>query len=145
MRQRFLEKKTKTNHSLRVTGASSLFDAGVPEKIIQQSTGHRSIDGLRVYERVTEEQNAAVSKILTSKDVSSFAIKMKEPSAQLSKASFNDQSCPGSFDPQYNNCQVNIYNGPLPSYCPTAFWPPFAPSCCNYSIDPLKEKDLNEH
>ena len=26
----------KTNHSLRVSGASSLFDAGVPERIIQQ-------------------------------------------------------------------------------------------------------------
>ena len=27
----------KSNHSLRVAGASSLFDAGVPERIIQQS------------------------------------------------------------------------------------------------------------
>lgn len=46
----------KTNHSLRVAGASSLFDAGVPERIIQQRTGHRSVEGLRVYERVTTDQ-----------------------------------------------------------------------------------------
>ena len=51
----------KTNHSLRVAGASCLFDAGVPERTIQ---GHRSLDALRIYERVTEEQNLAVSRIL---------------------------------------------------------------------------------
>ena len=30
----------KTNHSLRVTGASELFQAGVLEKIIKERTGH---------------------------------------------------------------------------------------------------------
>ena len=43
----------KMNHSLRVTGASVLFDAGVPERIIQSQAGHHSLDALRVYERVT--------------------------------------------------------------------------------------------
>ena len=36
-----------TNHSLRVTGTTSLFDAGVPEAIIQKRTGHKSVDALR--------------------------------------------------------------------------------------------------
>ena len=54
----------KTNHSFWVTGTSALFDAGVAEKIIQWHTGHRSLDALRVYERVTEEQDSRVSKIL---------------------------------------------------------------------------------
>ena len=40
----------KTNHSLRVSGASALFDAGVPERIIQGRTGHRCLESLRVYE-----------------------------------------------------------------------------------------------
>lgn len=39
----------KTNQSLRVSGATSLFDAGVPEQVIQQRTGHRSIEELRIY------------------------------------------------------------------------------------------------
>ena len=30
----------KTNHSLRATGATRMFNAGVPEKIIQKNTGH---------------------------------------------------------------------------------------------------------
>ena len=38
----------KTNHSLRVSGASYLFDAGVPERIIQARTGHRCLESLRL-------------------------------------------------------------------------------------------------
>ena len=56
----------KTNHSLRATGASSLFQAGIPEKIIQERTGHRSIKALRMYERTTTSQHVAVSNILSS-------------------------------------------------------------------------------
>ena len=47
----------KSNHSLRVTGASVLFQANVPEKIIQERTGHRSIKALRLYACTTGEQH----------------------------------------------------------------------------------------
>ncbi len=33
----------KTNHSLRATGATQLYNAGVPEIIIQERTGHKSL------------------------------------------------------------------------------------------------------
>ncbi len=36
----------KTNHSLRVTCATSLYAAGVPEKVIQSRTGHSSLESL---------------------------------------------------------------------------------------------------
>ena len=51
-----------TNHSLRATGTMSvtcLFNAGVPEKVIQKTTGHRSIKALRGYERVSMDQHQA--------------------------------------------------------------------------------------
>ena len=48
-----------------MSGTSQLFEAGVPEKLIQQRTGHRSLEALRMYERVTEQQELAVSKILS--------------------------------------------------------------------------------
>ena len=57
-----------TNHSLRVTGASDLFQAGVPEKIIQERTGHRSVEALRTYERTTTMQHMVVSKVLSAKE-----------------------------------------------------------------------------
>ena len=58
----------KTNHSLRATGATALFKAGVPEKIIQSTTGHRSVDALQCYERVSDEQQQATSRVLTARD-----------------------------------------------------------------------------
>jgi len=32
----------KANHALRATGASELFEAGIPEKIIKERTGYKS-------------------------------------------------------------------------------------------------------
>ena len=37
---------SKANHSLRATGVTELLNAGVPEKVIQQWTGHLSLTGL---------------------------------------------------------------------------------------------------
>ena len=51
----------KSNH-----GATEMFAASVPERLIQSRTGHRSLDALRLYERPSHEQQQAVSKILTS-------------------------------------------------------------------------------
>ena len=54
----------KTNPSLKATGATQLYNAGVPEKTIQQRTGHRSLDSLRVYKHTSVQQHRAVMNIL---------------------------------------------------------------------------------
>ena len=59
-----------TNHILRAYGATSMFQAGVPEKLIQQRTGHRSIEALRQYERTSELQLVDISNILSDSDKS---------------------------------------------------------------------------
>ena len=41
----------KTNHSLRGTAATE-FQCGVPGKLIQEWTGHQSLEALRSYEKV---------------------------------------------------------------------------------------------
>ena len=56
----------KTNHSLRVTAATRLFNSGVDEQLIMSRTGHRSIEGVRTYKRVSEEQAKAVSEVLNT-------------------------------------------------------------------------------
>ena len=56
----------KTNHSLRATGATALFESGVPEKVIQERTGHRSVEALRTYEHISEKQHIQVSSILSA-------------------------------------------------------------------------------
>ena len=50
----------KTNRSLRATGASIPFQSSVPEKIVQECTGHRSLTALRLYERTTAKPNQQV-------------------------------------------------------------------------------------
>lgn len=57
----------KTNHSLRATGVCNLFQAGVPEKLIQQRSGHHSLEGLRQYQRTTLDPEKAVSRLLKGK------------------------------------------------------------------------------
>ena len=54
----------KTNHSLRVTTATRLFQSGVDEQLIMERTGHRSTDGIRTYKCSCPEQAEQVSKVL---------------------------------------------------------------------------------
>ena len=54
----------KTNHSLRATTATRLYQAGVDEQLIMERTGHRSLDGVRSYKRTSDEQRVALSDIV---------------------------------------------------------------------------------
>ena len=56
----------KTNHSLRAAGVTQLYEASVDEKIIQARSGHRRLESLRMYERISQDQEQAVSNILGS-------------------------------------------------------------------------------
>ena len=56
----------KTNHSLRVTSATRLFQSGIDEQLIMSHTGYRSVDGVRSYKRISEEQKKSVSRVLSS-------------------------------------------------------------------------------
>ena len=86
----------KTNHTLRATGTTRMFAAHVPEKIIQQRTGHRSLDSLRKYERTSLEQQRAVSSVLASSDITSYTSELRkvetscESETELSKV---EKSC----------------------------------------------------
>lgn len=61
-----------SNHSLRASGATELFQAEVPEKVIQDMTGHRSVKALRQYEKVSDVQKKAACNILTGKAVNNY-------------------------------------------------------------------------
>ena len=62
--------KRKTPYSLRVARVSSLFDAGMEEKLIRERSGHRS-NALFQYEKPTKEnvlkiQGLSVSEVSNS-------------------------------------------------------------------------------
>lgn len=110
----------KTNHSLRATGTTRLFQANVPEKIIQKTTGHRSLEALRTYERVSTEQHQAVSRVLTSSDkvpsfdtevenVRKLPISSSMPSVSRETDSRNSACMPSCFTSLFsgfNNCSI---------------------------------------
>jgi acetylornithine/succinyldiaminopimelate/putrescine aminotransferase len=50
------------------TSATRLFEKGVPEKIIAERTGHKSLVGLHTYEKTTEQQEKAVCSAVAIKD-----------------------------------------------------------------------------
>ena len=53
----------KTNHSLRATAATALFNANVSKKVIRDVTGHHS-SSLQLYEHPTLQQKQVVSSVL---------------------------------------------------------------------------------
>ena len=61
----------KTNHSLRSTGITSLFQTGVSEKVIQNQSGHRLLDVLCKYEKVSEEQQTMACHSVLPRSTSS--------------------------------------------------------------------------
>ena len=62
----------KTNHSLKATGATRMFAGNVPEKIIQERTGHRSVEALHTYQHTSLQQQKAVSCLLAAPCKSGF-------------------------------------------------------------------------
>lgn len=110
-----------TNHSLRATGATELFRNNVPEKVIQEFTGHRSIKCLRQYEKPSMEQKMIASNVLTTSEEecgtsgtthSSHDVIPYKPS--LSNVTSNYQRLKGNSGlpvPAYSNVQ-------FPSFAP---------------------------
>jgi hypothetical protein len=110
-----IDKENITNHSLRASGTTELFRSGVPEHVIKERTGHRSLDALRQYERTSTDQHAAVSKILTNPATSHWDKQTAKPVTQC--LPFQDSSrqnqataCINSVTMQ--NCKVIMFPQP---------------------------------
>ena len=57
-----------TNHSLRATATTRMYDAQLDEASIMQRTGHRSIQGVCTYKRTTEKLAELTPTILNQSD-----------------------------------------------------------------------------
>ena len=98
----------KSNHSLHATGATRLFRGGIPEKAIQARTGHKSVEALRTYERVSGTQEKAMCKLLG--DISN---KVDVPSCSSKKnvvLKTNQGTQHSAFN--FSGCSVTIYKAP---------------------------------
>ena len=108
----------KTNHSLRATGASEMFEAGVPEKIVQERTGHRSTEALRMYERTTTTQYMAVSRVLCVQNDENCSF---NSSVSRAPAKQHDAAASMTFSTLFGsvaNCVINVnVASPCTLYC----------------------------
>ena len=102
---------------MRTTGATALFHANVPERIIQKTTGHRSLESLRTYERISTEQHQAVSRIMSSTKPESYENELKKASPEYqvhvcasasasSSSTHNASSSAGRLFGDLTNCTI---------------------------------------
>ncbi len=83
-----------TNHSLRATCATRMFEAGVDEQLIKTFTGHKS-DAVRDYKRVSESLLRKASSTVSSATKSEVC---DEPSLEIKPKAFKDfENC----DPEH--------------------------------------------
>ena len=77
----------KTNHSLRATSATRLYQSGVDEQLVMERTGHRSLDGVRSYKRTSDSQREALSDILNRQGATSTSTHKSAVTLQSSQHS----------------------------------------------------------
>ena len=108
----------KTNHCLRATTATRGLDVGVPEKMLMERTGHRSVDSLLRYQRPSEEQKAMLSHALDdgkrlselrSEDLLSLKRSCVAQNEEKEGKVVPMVSCHGNVI-TFQNCTMNINN-----------------------------------
>ena len=68
-----------STHSFRRTALTQMHNAGVPLRVIQEISGHSSLETLQRYLEVTDEQIAQAVKAIGSKPQSTFQPFLKHP------------------------------------------------------------------
>ncbi len=106
-----------------------------------QRTGHKSVEGLRTYEWVTEDQQKLVSKNLSGQSMNLFQLKMKAhlivtlEMTMLSRLvlCLVNWNCMPTV---YNNCNINFYSSAPPSPYPAMA------SCIHLHLQPISHNVL---
>ena len=117
-----------TNHSLRATAITRMFNCGVPEKVIAENSGHRSTKALRCYERTSEELQQAVTKVINNPtnpatpecmaftfqqstectSVTEFKKMVSEDKPVTTSTGLAANPSVGAFSGSFTNCTINI-------------------------------------
>ena len=74
----------KPTTSLRATGATHLFENGTDEQLIMSRTGHRSIDGVRAYKRVSDKQRQILSERRSNRKKRKCEVRINQRQLQVS-------------------------------------------------------------
>ena len=100
-----------TNHSLRATAATRLFAGSVPENLVAEKTGHRSLKALRSYERMDTRMQMAIDAVI-SNATSKLNAQESENEQEAELAMTTAANPPGpvghTFSGVMNNFTINI-------------------------------------
>ena len=67
-----------TNHSLRATAITRMFNKGIPEKVIAETSGHKTMKALRCYEHTSQQQQQAVTAVINGSNIHSSNCTMQQ-------------------------------------------------------------------
>jgi len=67
---------------MRATSVTEMYETGVPEKVIQERMGHRSLEALCVYERTNSQQHQMVSSVLSAPRAHTYVEQMQNNTTQ---------------------------------------------------------------
>ena len=100
-----------TNHSVTAIAFTQMYEMGVPEKLIQERNGHRSLDSLWMYERTSTHQQQAASNILSGSNLKIYT-------EQIQFAKHHSQTNILSIGPSPSSTvqSLSIYFGNLYGY-----------------------------
>ena len=109
----------KTNHSLHVTSATRMFQGGVDEQLIMSRTGHRSIEGVRAYKRISGEQRMELSHVLNNATNGNRATKniYKEADNSTVSVSMHSSVCQSSTIHLYHHIHHHHQFKHLINFC----------------------------
>ena len=112
--------REKDQSFVHVAGATCLYEARVPEKVIQQRTGHRCLQSLRHYEKISSNLEVAVSKIFSG-EVDYYKPESENKPDPFHSISKQESSLTAPFPGiGYNNCTVNVFGaGNVTPYPPS--------------------------
>ena len=82
LREAGINPENRSNHSLRSTAISRMYENKVPDKLIMERSGHLSVSGLLPYEHSTIAQKKAVCDTLLGVPMMGVCNKEKKPEAK---------------------------------------------------------------
>ena len=97
----------------------------MPEKLIQQRSGHLSLHGLQQYQRTTLEQEKAVSGVLASN------VSYQQRHMSVLTETQPQWTPDASSHMQFSGCSHTIYNG---------YPPPCQPQAATVSVHTVSEE-----
>jgi hypothetical protein len=116
----------RTNHALKSTAATRLYQAGLDDQLVRERTRHKTMKAVQVYKKTSEEQKQRTSELLnvspppstsssitaksgwTYEDLERALMDVDEPVQQQPRFFMPPQQHPANGQFLLQNCNVNI-------------------------------------